>query len=154
MRGEFTFRSISVGYVWPKSVRMDCVLMEVLMEHGAFRAWLAEVDDLTADQRLELDEVLAGRGALARVRPVAEGGRYGCRLGRTLWRGGQHRFPVAHRFLTAKPADPTLTGIVEADEAFVLLSYKGSRVWQRAEKGQPLADPPDRKARKRGGKAM
>ena len=49
-------------------------------------------------------------------------------------------------------SDPT--GIVEADEAFVLLSYKGSRVWQRAEKGQPLADPPDRKARKRGGKAM
>ncbi len=128
------------------------------MEHGAFRAWLAEVDDLTADQRLELEEVLAGRtpraavtaaiegslgderrrphcgdgasvgcgaangvrrfrckkcgksfnaltgaplaglrkeGALARIRPVAERGRYGCRLGRTLWRGGQHRFPVA-----------------------------------------------------------
>ena len=63
-------------------------------------------------------------------------------------------FRWRHRFLTAKPADPTLTGIVEADEAFVLLSHKGSRVWQRAEKGQPLADPPDRKARKRGGKAI
>jgi len=25
-----------------------------------------------------------------------------------------------------------LTGIVEADEAFVLLSFKGSRVWERA----------------------
>ena len=31
------------------------------MEHGVFRAWLAEVDDLTVDQRLELEEVLAGR---------------------------------------------------------------------------------------------
>ena len=47
-----------------------------------------------------------------------------------------------------------MTGIVEADEAFVLLSDKGSRVWERAEKGLPAAtDPPDRKARKRGGKA-
>jgi hypothetical protein len=27
-----------------------------------------------------------------------------------------------------------LTGIVEADETFVLLSYKGSRAWERAEK--------------------
>ena len=71
----------------------------------------------------------------------------------TLWRGGQHRFPVAHRFLAAKPADPTLTGIVEADEAFVLLSYKGSRVWQRAERASPL---PIRgsQSRKRGGRAM
>jgi len=31
------------------------------MEHGVFRAWLAEVDDLTDDQRRELEEVLAGR---------------------------------------------------------------------------------------------
>ncbi len=42
------------------------------MEPGAFRAWLAEVDDLTADQRLELEEVLAGRTLRA-----ADGGNRG-----------------------------------------------------------------------------
>jgi len=187
------------------------------MEHRAFRAWLAEVDDLTADQRLELEAVLAGRTPRAAVTAAIEGSlgderrcphcgdgasvgcgaangvrRFRCKkcgksfnaltgtplaglrkkerwleFGRSLSEGdtvvaSAERCGVAvstafrwrHRFLTAKPADPTLTGIVEADEAFVLLSYKGSRVWQRAEKGQPLADPPDRKARKRGGKAM
>jgi hypothetical protein len=34
------------------------------MEHGVFRAWLAEVDDLTVEQRLELEEVLARRRAI------------------------------------------------------------------------------------------
>lgn len=63
-------------------------------------------------------------------------------------------FRWRHRFLTAKGEIQTLTGIVEADEAFVLLSFKGSRAWERAEKGLPVADPPPvRKARKRGGKA-
>ena len=63
-------------------------------------------------------------------------------------------FRWRHRFLTTKPPSPTLTGIVEADEAFVLLSYKGSRVWERAEKGLPVTEPPpERKARKRGGTA-
>ena len=37
-------------------------------------------------------------------------------------------FRWRHRFLTSKESNPTLTGIVEADEAFVLLSFKGSRV--------------------------
>jgi hypothetical protein len=46
-----------------------------------------------------------------------------------------------------------LTGIVEADETFVLLSYKGSRAWERAEQGRPGAEVPDREARGRGGKA-
>ena len=41
-------------------------------------------------------------------------------------------FRCRHRFLTSKEGNPTLTGIVEADEAFVLLSFKGSRVWERA----------------------
>ena len=63
-------------------------------------------------------------------------------------------FRWRHRFLTSKEGNPTLTGIVEADEAFVLLSFKGSRAWERAAKGLPVAgDLPDRKARKRGGKA-
>ena len=158
------------------------------MEHRAFRAWLAEVDDLTADQRLELEEVLAGRTPRAAVTAAIEGslgderrcphcgdgGSVGCgaangvrrfrckkcgksfnaltgtplaglrkkerwlEFGRSLSEGdtvvaSAERCGVAvstafrwrHRFLTAKPADPTLTGIVEADEAFVLLSYKG-----------------------------
>ena len=43
------------------------------MEHGAFRAWLAEVEDLTADQRLELEEVLAGRTPRAAVTAAIEG---------------------------------------------------------------------------------
>jgi hypothetical protein len=29
--------------------------MEFVMEHSVFRAWLAEVDDFTVDQRLELE---------------------------------------------------------------------------------------------------
>ena len=158
------------------------------MEHRAFRAWLAEVDDLTADQRLELEEVLAGRTPRAAVTAAIEGSlgderrcphcgdgasvgcgaangvrRFRCKkcgksfnaltgtplaglrkkerwleFGRSLSEGdtvvaSAERCGVAvstafrwrHRFLAAKPADPTLTGIVEADEAFVLLSYKG-----------------------------
>lgn len=35
----------------------------------------------------------------------------------------------------------------------MLLSYKGSRAWQRAEQGRPGAEAPDREARGRGGKA-
>ena len=42
------------------------------MEHGVFRAWLAEVDDLTDDQRLELEEVLAGRPPRTAVTAVIE----------------------------------------------------------------------------------
>ena len=42
------------------------------MEHGVFRAWLAEVDDLTVDQRLELEEVLAGRPPRTAVTAVIE----------------------------------------------------------------------------------
>ena len=187
------------------------------MDHSAFRKWLAEVDDLTAAQRLELEEVLASRPPRAAVAAVIEasGGderhcphcgygasvgcgkadglqRFRCKgcgrsfnaltgtplarlrkkerwldFGQALSEGdtviaSAERCDVAvstafrwrHRFLKAKKADPTLTGIVEADEAFILLSYKGSRVWERAEKGLPVAgDPPKRRARKRGGKA-
>src|ERR1039458_7738818 len=62
-------------------------------------------------------------------------------------------FRWRHRFLeAAKPAGEMLGGIVEADETFVLSSRKGSQEWKRAQKGQSVADP-DRKARKRGGKA-
>jgi hypothetical protein len=47
-------------------------LREFVMEHGVFRAWLAEVDDLTDDQRRELEEVLAGRPSRAAVTAVIE----------------------------------------------------------------------------------
>ena len=36
----------------------------------------------------------------------------------------------------------------------MLLSYKGSRAWERAEQGLPGVAAPDREARGRGGKAM
>ena len=62
-------------------------------------------------------------------------------------------FRWRHRFLSSQEPSPTLTGIVEADETFVLLSYKGSRAWERAEQGRPGAEVPDREARGRGGKA-
>jgi len=62
-------------------------------------------------------------------------------------------FRWRHRFLTAPAVSPILTGIVEADETFVLRSYKGSRAWERAEQGLPGAEVPDREARGRGGKA-
>src|SRR3954471_8318498 len=182
------------------------------MEHGVFRAWLAEVDDLTIEQRLELEEVLAGRPPRAAVTAVIEtspgderrcphcghGASVGCgqadrlrrfrckgcgrsfnaltgtplaRLrkkecwldfGRSLSEGETPRpsgvavstaFRWRHRFLTAPAASPILTGIVEADETFVLLSSKSSRAWERAEQGLPGDEAPDREARGRGGKA-
>jgi transposase-like protein len=191
-------------------------MVEIIMDHGLFRGWLAQVDDLTVAQRLELEEVLAGRPPRAAVTAAIEAGaddqrccphcghrkavgcgradglqRFRCKgcgksfnaltgtplarlrkkecwldFGQSLSEGetvvtSAERCGVAvstafrwrHRFLTSQEATPTLTGIVEADEAFVLLSYKGSRAWERAEKGLPGADLPDREARKRGGKA-
>ncbi len=63
-------------------------------------------------------------------------------------------FRWRHRFLGAAiPVSNKLSGIVEADETFVLSSCKGSQDWKRAAKGLPVTDRPDRKARKRGGKA-
>lgn len=57
-----------------------------------------------------------------------------------------------HRFLAAvKSGAETLRGIVEADETFVLASRKGDRAWTMAREGKAAA--PERKARKRGGKA-
>src|SRR3954470_14468557 len=200
----------------PTSARIYRVLMEVIMEHSIFRAWLAGVDDLTAGQRLELEEVLADRPPRVAVTALIEvslgderrcphcghGASVGCgkadglqrfrckicgksfnaltgtplaRLrkkerwldfGRSLSAGetvvaAAERCGVAvstafrwrHRFLTAPAASPILTGIVEADETFVRLSYKGSRAWERAEQGLPGAEAPDRAARGRGGKA-
>jgi len=63
-------------------------------------------------------------------------------------------FRWRHRFLTAiKTATSPLGGIVEADETYVLESRKGSRAWKRAEQKPSEAPTPERKARKRGGKA-
>ena len=186
------------------------------MELGTFRTWLAQVDDLTLAQRLEIEEVLAGRPPRAAVAAVIEADldahrccphcghdkmvccgkddglqRFRCKecgksfnaltgtplarlrkkecwlnFGQSLSEGetvvtSAERCGVAastafrwrHRFLTSQEASPILTGIVEADETFVLLSYKGSRAWEQAKKGQPDVEEPDRKARKRGGKA-
>src|SRR4051812_9348560 len=94
---------------------------------------------------------VAEEGVLARLRPVAERGRDASaeRCGVAV----STAFRWRHRFLTAPAASPILTGIVEADETFVLLSYKGSRAWERAEQGLPGAEAPDRAARGRGGKA-
>jgi transposase-like protein len=63
-------------------------------------------------------------------------------------------FRWRHRFLEAiKTRVGKLRGIVEADETFVLASRKGDRVWKRAKEGKSAPSLPDRKARKRGGKA-
>jgi transposase-like protein len=63
-------------------------------------------------------------------------------------------FRWRHRFLAAvKTTAEKLRGIVEADETFVLASRKGDRVWKRAQEGKSAPGLPDRKARKRGGKA-
>src|SRR3954454_22831642 len=95
---------------------------------------------------------VAEEGVLARLRPVAERGRDAsaerC--------GVSTAFRWRHRFLTAPAASPILTGIVEADETFVLLSYKGSRAWERAEQGLPgdegrIARPAGAAARPRSG---
>lgn len=59
-------------------------------------------------------------------------------------------FRWRHRFLRAARSDQArLGGIVEADQAYVLESRKGSRLWSKPA-GEATAD---RKPRKRGGKA-
>src|SRR5512143_3508891 len=63
-------------------------------------------------------------------------------------------FRWRHRFLRAIKTDTApLGGIVEADETYVLESHKGSRAWKNAAAGQLDAKEPERKPRKRGGKA-
>ena len=63
-------------------------------------------------------------------------------------------FRWRHRFLHAIKTDAApLGGIVEVDETYLLESRKGSRAWKQAEQKQPDAQAPDRKPRKRGGKA-
>jgi transposase-like protein len=63
-------------------------------------------------------------------------------------------FRWRHRFLRAIQTDRAhLSGIVEADETDVLESRKGSRAWKRAEVGDPGTAAPERKPRRRGGKA-
>ena len=62
-------------------------------------------------------------------------------------------FRWRHRFLAGiSTTSKKLTGIVEADETFFLESRKGDRVWTRALEGKS-PEQPERKARKRGGKA-
>jgi transposase-like protein len=64
-------------------------------------------------------------------------------------------FRWRHRFLEAIQTNAAkLRGIVEADETFVLASRKGDRRWAKAKEGQPVPDLPERKPRKRGGKAQ
>ncbi len=63
-------------------------------------------------------------------------------------------FRWRHRFLLAIKTDAApLCGIVEADETYVLESQKGSRAWKQAEQGHCDAVAPERKPRRRGGKA-
>ena len=87
---------------------------------------------------------LAPQGAVAFVRRVAIRGGDGAGVGGAAGRCGvaaSTAFRWRHRFLRAVAKTPkTLRGIVEADETFVLRSRKGAR-------------KPDRKPRRRGGKA-
>lgn len=63
-------------------------------------------------------------------------------------------FRWRHRFLKAIKTDAALlSGVVEADETYVLESQKGSRAWQPAAAGGASTDKPSRPARKRGGRA-
>ena len=63
-------------------------------------------------------------------------------------------FRWRHRFLRAIQTDQArLSGIVEADETCVLESRKGSRAWKPADQGGPGIAAPERKPRRRGGKA-
>ncbi len=63
-------------------------------------------------------------------------------------------FRWRHRFLAAIKTDAAqLSGIVEADETYVLESAKESRAWTKAAQKRPGAVTPERKPRKRVGKA-
>ena len=187
------------------------------MERKAFQAWVSGADALTAAQRAEAGEILAGRPAGAASLAAIELGigedrrcprcdatgavangkarglqRYLCKAcGRTFGAltgtrlSGLHRkeewltfgacladgdtiktsserggvavstaFRWRHRFLEAvQTGAEKLRGIVEADETFVLSSRKGWRAWKKIKDGGTAADPPDRKPRRRGGKA-
>jgi hypothetical protein len=62
-------------------------------------------------------------------------------------------FRWRHRFLKAVKTDVgILKGIVEVDETYVLQSLKGSRVWKKPDADNEEVKP-DRKPRRRGGKA-
>jgi len=187
------------------------------MDRKAFQSWLAGVDSLSAAQKAEAAEILAGRPAGAASIAAIELGvgedrkcphcgepgavangkargmqRYLCRackrtfgaLTGTRVSGLHHKkawltfseclangdtvkvsaercgiavstaFRWRHRFLAAiETGAGKLRGIVEADETFVLASRKGDRVWKRAKESESAPTPPDRKPRKRGGKA-
>ena len=63
-------------------------------------------------------------------------------------------FRWRHRFLAGINASAEkLKGIVEAYETVFLENRKGDRVWTRVKEGKPSEEMPNRKARKRGGKA-
>jgi transposase-like protein len=63
-------------------------------------------------------------------------------------------FRWRHRFLAAIKTDAgQLKGIVEADETYVLESRKGARIWKKPDSAAPDEVPPNRKPRRRGGKA-
>jgi transposase-like protein len=91
---------------------------------------------------------------LARLRQKASWLRFaGCLAGRTTVREATRRCSVAkmtsfrwrHRFLRADVAQSeTLSGIVEADETFFRLSFKGSRCWQ--DERNPPPRPPKKRA--------
>ena len=63
-------------------------------------------------------------------------------------------FRWRHRFLRAINTDTALSAESSRPmKAYVLESRKGSRAWKNAAAGQPDAEEPERKPRKRGGKA-
>ena len=85
------------------------------------------------------------------ARSLSAGNR--CASRRSVERRGEHRLAGGIAFCGDQTDTAPLGEIVEADEAYVLESRKGSRAWKNAAAGQPDAKEPERKPRKRGGKA-
>src|SRR5512147_807496 len=97
------------------------------------------------------------QGTLVRLRPVAERGGIGAQVGAPVRRRGEHRLPLAAS-LSAGDHDrygPSSGGNRRGrrDLCHVQESRKGSRAWKNAAVRQPDAEEPERKPRKRGGKA-
>lgn len=196
------------------------------MDSERFQTWLQAIDGLSAAQKREVQNILAGRSSEAEViaaleaRVLADRRCVHCGKAGVICRGrsnGLRRLycqacgktfnaltgtPLAHlhlkgrwfafarslagretvrksaagcavalstafrwrhRFLGAIKTDAgPLSGIVEADETYVLESRKGSRAWQKNKaqtagaqtaEAQTAGTAPDRASRKRGGRA-
>src|SRR5512144_465319 len=142
------------------------------MDSGTYQKWIEDIDALSEAQRKEVQAILAGRSSEAeviaalegrlvadrvcplRLRPVAERGGIGAQVGGPVRRRGEHRLPLA---ASLSAGDQNRYGPSRRNRRgrrdLCPGKPQGSRAWKNAAAGQPGVEEPERKSRKRGGKA-